>query len=297
MTAWQCPSCGSRIPAKVGLDTSRMLSTITCACGYVSKETAVTQIAAGPPLPEATQPTEPSDAPPRVEGEVIGFRSWQLDGYKLRSANAWAGHWTIGVNEAVCKYREQYRSAVGLVPREVTAQRGSHDAPERTCGCGLYAYHEPQLASFPGDESVWGAVKAWGKLEVHHGGFRAQYAEPVALAYHQEQSYRHVEKLKAVAGELGLPLVEASDLQQAAAQYGKPVGEELRPPNPYPVVIGSSVYMGAPVGASVYMGPGNYAFSSGGWVSAPAAAATASGRGAGRSLSLGRLTLEATARI
>ncbi|MFN8161714.1 MAG: hypothetical protein U0R52_11805 [Solirubrobacterales bacterium] len=70
---------------------------------------------------------------------------------------------------------------------------GGEAAPAGGCTCGLYAMHPWAI----GDEWPWadlaasgpaaelgaiGIVEAWGKVQVHREGFRAQYARPVRLA-------------------------------------------------------------------------------------------------------------------
>ncbi len=63
-------------------------------------------------------------------------------------------------------------------------------APEGTCRCGLYAIHPWAIAESSvfglavpsGGLEVAGVVEAWGVVQVHGEGFRAQYARPTALA-------------------------------------------------------------------------------------------------------------------
>ena len=63
-------------------------------------------------------------------------------------------------------------------------------APEGACCCGLYALHPWALADSGvfglavawGELDVAGVVEAWGVVQVHGEGFRAQYARPTALA-------------------------------------------------------------------------------------------------------------------
>ena len=63
-----------------------------------------------------------------------------------------------------------------------------HRAPVARCGCGLYALH-PTLAQCSssysdahraaqaghGSDQVVGIVAAWGEVELHETGFRAEY--------------------------------------------------------------------------------------------------------------------------
>ena len=167
------------------------------------------------------------------------FRAWTLDGYRLRSANPAGGHWTPGVNRAQCR-RSSYDRLIPMpamwattgVDGDPDVSDARHRAPEPKCRCGLYAWHEPdQLAGFVGQrgELVYGAIVAWGRIEVHSDGLRAEYAEPVVLAYRDSQSYAHVRRVQAIGAELDLPVVELSELAQAAEGFGEPVPAELRP--------------------------------------------------------------------
>jgi hypothetical protein len=173
----------------------------------------------------------------RTGAKFRGFRAWTLDGYRLRSANPAGGHWTAGVNHAECR-----RTAYDPIPLPPTiwgmpgfgsrSSSSAHVAPDPDCRCGLYAWYEPRgLAGFGvgGDELVYGVVLAWGRVEAHLEGLRAEHAEPVVLAYSESQSYRHVRRVQAIGSELGLQVVELGELEEAASGYGQPVPMELRP--------------------------------------------------------------------
>lgn len=159
------------------------------------------------------------------------FRAWTLDGYRLRSANPAGGYWTAGINHAECRRSEYDRLTPLGHDKPPATVRPSHDAPHPRCRCGLYAWHEPhELTRFGGaGELVHGVVLMWGRIEVHGEGLRSEYAEPVLLAYGDEQTHKHVRRVQAIASELGLPAVELDDLEEAAKAFGEPVPEELRP--------------------------------------------------------------------
>lgn len=180
-----------------------------------------------------------SSRPERHSGQKFrAFRAWTLDGYRLRSANPAGGHWVAGVNRAECR-RATYvppsplQTFLAAPERDASAQHaGAHRAPDHRCRCGLYAWHETgRLAGFPhGDaELVYGAVLAWGRVEVHLDGLRSEYAEPVLLGFSESQSYRHVRRVQAIGSELGLPVVELAELEDAARAFGQPVPADLRP--------------------------------------------------------------------
>ena len=74
-------------------------------------------------------------------------------------------------------------------PRQPGRERGHAPAPD--CTCGLYSMHPwPEQTSevasslLGGSDlaiPVMGIVEAWGRIEVHEDGFRAEYARPHAL--------------------------------------------------------------------------------------------------------------------
>jgi hypothetical protein len=92
---------------------------------------------------------------------VIGFRAWVARGSKLTALGG-EEEWPVGVCAARCR------------------EDAHHTPPVSGCGCGIYAVHDPAACIERG--TVVGAILAWGRLEVHHEGFRAEYARPVALA-------------------------------------------------------------------------------------------------------------------
>ncbi len=103
-------------------------------------------------------------------GTVEGVRAWNLsDDLELRGRG-------LG---------EEIGWAAGGQPTEATCLHSPHAAPEPSCSCGLYALH-PQA-----NHSRWlrsilsagvaGVVEAWGRIELHEVGFRAQFARPKLL--------------------------------------------------------------------------------------------------------------------
>lgn len=197
----------------------------------------------------------------RVEGKVLGFRAWALAGGLLASINDCFGGWHIGVNKAECK------------------AGAPHKAPAHDCECGLYAVHSPQVISplMYSPDSAVGAVLAWGRIEVHPEGFRAQYAEVVMLAYDDEQPYGLVTRVQALASEMDVECVLISELEEKAARFGRPVDPELRPAlgylaAPYPIPAPAFGLVGASAGLpsrSMPVATAAPAFSSGGMVMLP----------------------------
>lgn len=162
-------------------------------------------------------------APDFIE-PVIGYRAWRVD--RDARLGAWTGRtaWTSGVNRARCL-------AVplgGLRPPR-------HPAPDPDCMCGLYALNDRGDARLAlGD--VWGAIAAWGSVQVHRTGFRAELACVVALAADEAADAERRWRLEAVARAYGVPLVPAGELEAAALVHGSPLAFDglpaSRPPSP-----------------------------------------------------------------
>jgi GNAT superfamily N-acetyltransferase len=119
--------------------------------------------------------------PPLVVGELVGLRVWPLQPYgRLRAAGCdivWPD---------------------GGRPMKATCVVGAdHEAPAPGCTCGIYAWH-PRPSSAEelfaecsrGGSGVAGIVAAWGAVEVHRTGFRAQYARPLAFVVERGRAGR-----------------------------------------------------------------------------------------------------------
>ena len=126
-----------------------------------------------------------SEAPPLVPGRIHGVRIWAVKfgrgSIALCGLNGSA--WEIGgqPTRAECS---------GVRPVWVCQEQRGH-APAPRCSCGLYAMHpwpEPTaevarslLDGYSLAIPVMGVVEAWGRIEVHEDGFRAEFARPHAL--------------------------------------------------------------------------------------------------------------------
>jgi small neutral amino acid transporter SnatA (MarC family) len=160
-----------------------------------------------------------SGAPDFIEA-AIGYREWVVEGQRLRSSAAVGVEWTPGTNTARCY-----------------GYGACEPAPGQHCDCGLYAVYEPPQ---PGDIDpclfdqavlVIGAVAAWGDIQGHRDGFRAQHARIVALAYPPQAGPQTIARLVPVARRFEVELVALGELAAAAAQHGKPLPlpERARP--------------------------------------------------------------------
>jgi hypothetical protein len=132
---------------------------------------------------------------PDLTQKVIGYRQWTVDDEGFLTSIGVTGAWGRGTNVARCQPQSMWLSALEK-PR-----KSCDDSPGPACSCGIYAYH--QMHSDWLTEPPWsgtahlmvGAIVAWGRMEVHKDGFRAQYAEPVALAYHPSFPLSRVERV------------------------------------------------------------------------------------------------------
>ncbi len=157
-------------------------------------------------------------APDFVE-PLVGYRAWRLEaGGKLVPWSAGReGTWVPGVNTAACRFDPRARD---------------HAPPGPRCTCGLYAVADAADRRLrPASEAV-GAIVAWGDVEVHRTGFRAQHAAIVALALPTTGSAGHRHRLRTAAAHYGVPLIAPDALAAAALEHGRPVEFSALPPRP-----------------------------------------------------------------
>jgi glycine cleavage system H lipoate-binding protein len=156
------------------------------------------------------------EAAPDFLEAVVGYRAWHVeeDGL-LRPWTFTALPWQPGANRAVC------------------ARDVRHAAPVADCMCGLYALTDPadRRLDFRADQAV-GAIAAWGDLEVHRSGFRAEHACVTALALPDRAGFEQREALARAAERYGVPLVAADRLSDEALRHGAPLPDDLWGPAP-----------------------------------------------------------------
>jgi len=122
---------------------------------------------------------------PLVPGLVHGFRTWDL----ALDRDGRPG--LVGYGETRWNGGGEPTRARCL-PGEVTLTHPEGaGVPADGCSCGLYANHpwgrDPNSDFCRVDglglepDEVFGVVEAWGGLEVHAEGFRAEFARPIAL--------------------------------------------------------------------------------------------------------------------
>lgn len=150
---------------------------------------------------------------PDFHAAVVGYRAWHLeDDGTLRPWTFTALPWQPGVNRAVC------------------ARDVRHAPPVADCMCGLYALTDPsdRRLDFRADQAV-GAIAAWGDLEVHRTGFRAEHACVTALALPDRAGFEQRQALAAAAERYGVPLVAPDRLSDEALRHGDTLPDDLWP--------------------------------------------------------------------
>ena len=163
----------------------------------------------GMPAVPTSRGSAGSDAP-LFAGPIYGLRAWAIH---WRGGDAYLGGPIQGTGWRAGGKATEARCSNSRLPR--------HRAPAPECGCGLYAYHPDKESCralhWPDDDgplgAVVGVVEAWGRVELHADGFRAQKARPVAIA-----------RTGAPPGS-----DRARILEQIAARYGAELVDAERP--------------------------------------------------------------------
>lgn len=162
------------------------------------------------------------DDRPLFTEPVVGYRWWRLSSDGTLIPRTFNEAWQPGVNTARC------------MPHRIRGLRQDpdpHHAPSQNCDCGIYAMHELDVRPFRLEEpaAVVGAIVAWGDLEVHADGFRAEHARVVALAYTLNMRIRRRQMIRRAALAHGCEYVLLHHLEETAERYGQPLPASARP--------------------------------------------------------------------
>jgi glycine cleavage system H lipoate-binding protein len=136
---------------------------------------------------------------------LIGFRAWHLerDGGLVPWSLSGAGAWVPGMNTAICHARKSHRS------------------PAADCMCGLYALASARDPRLHGrDGQIVGAIVAWGDIELHRTGYRAEHAAVVARAEPFDGEH---DPARRAAERYDVVLVPRAELELTARGFGQPV--------------------------------------------------------------------------
>jgi hypothetical protein len=162
----------------------------------------------------------PTAAPDLIH-PVAGFRKWRVVRDHLTSPYI-PLRWDEPVVHARC-----YPANRSLLFGEGWLD-DPHAAPHPRCKCGVYAWHRlPRPSPVPDPGRALGVVALWGRIEVHAGGMRAEHAVIRALGFAPELGPAHRRTMQAIAGSLGVELVDERELPAAAVRHGGGVPQAL----------------------------------------------------------------------
>lgn len=175
-----------------------------------------------------------------IPGVIHGLRQWSIysEGSRLRLGSLNPSFiWPLDeIVDAACRRRNCFEEE----PEE-------HDPPGAGCSCGVYAFHPsgregqalaesvvaPEGPGGPDGEGwpAYGVISAWGRIEVHEEGFRAQHATPVALLIGKDwHDSEWGAAIDALGREYGLAVVEIDDpteVEQVCAERWPGLTDEL----------------------------------------------------------------------
>ena len=160
---------------------------------------------------------------PDLFAPVVAFRKWRITGGRLRSPYI-PCRWDGRVMHAECY------DANRVLTRGEGRLDKPHASPHPDSQCGIYAYHGPGPRTYYG-ESWWceGVIAAWGRIEVHADGLRAEHARVEALGVPDLGNPRVPPAIAAIAEQLEVPVLPADELPAFARRRGGGVPPGLIP--------------------------------------------------------------------
>lgn len=137
---------------------------------------------------------------------VLGFRLWAARADALMGVT-YEQLWKPGENVARCGSRPV-----------------RHEAPAPGCRCGFNALNQlaPE-ASLYGRRYVGGAIAAWGEIEMHATGFRAERACLIALCFEVPDDASRRRMIERIARAYRVQAVPRAQLAQHAAELARPL--------------------------------------------------------------------------
>lgn len=160
---------------------------------------------------------------PDLAAPVVGFRAWRIVGDRLMSPYI-PCRWEGRVLHAVCF------DANRVLQRGRGWLAETHASPHPDCQCGIYAYHRPGAQTYYG-EWLWteGVLSAWGRIEAHADGLRAEHGRVEALARPPRHDPERRYAVAAIAERLDVPTISRAELPDLAQALGGPLPAALRP--------------------------------------------------------------------
>lgn len=151
---------------------------------------------------------------------LVGYRGWTVKNDKLWSAYPevrsveWPTHQPLQ-SECISPLRIP---AADEHDRRTPSAPKHYYSPHIDCTCGIYALHEfPKrggMTPWPRYKSVTGMIHGWGKIIVGDKGFRAQYAKPIALVSHRNNSHEWPKTILSLAERYGLEIVDYREVRK-----------------------------------------------------------------------------------
>ena len=118
------------------------------------------------------------------DGSVRAFRMWRDVPLSPEAVDGWRA-WSVVEVEGELRLSSLTRAEPWepATPFVATCPRRGHEAPGRSCSCGVYAAAEPEelarLGRIAG--AAIGQVSMWGRIAEHRRGYRAGTAYPSRL--------------------------------------------------------------------------------------------------------------------
>jgi hypothetical protein len=183
-------------------------------------------------------------APDLIE-HVVGVRNFDRAGHLLASPFQ-GDEWRKPEQRARCVPSRTRTVAaltrLGVKPKPAASMAAQiverqqrlrpHKAPHEACSCGLYAYHDVDAEHLE-FHPIAAVVQAWGLLQVHPRGSRAEHLRVVAIALGDPEAgvagERYAEVARRASAWWKVPLLSREELASSLTEFGSPVPEDLRP--------------------------------------------------------------------
>lgn len=188
---------------------------------------------------------------------ILGWRTWSLSTtvpISLTGMVYTSCRWNnCEPTHAICMKSRRVTPLAYMPDRSVPIVEPCKHPPDMSCNDGFFGFYDliklrtVGMFSFaPTLKAVRGCFQAWGGIILHEDGFRAEWAEPVALieetpesikdwnsAYSQlllSEKYGSDEqvfearrgRVDALAKRYKIPIVPLEDIEEYSKQYGSP---------------------------------------------------------------------------
>jgi hypothetical protein len=177
---------------------------------------------------------------------LLGYRIWSMatSPISLTGIVYTSVKWTPkGPTHATCMRRT--RANFSTTTKETNK---CEHPPEMKCNDGMFAFYDLERMKSSGLPfthtffAVRGSVQGWGKIILHEDGYRAEYAQPIAIIDETEETIKkwvpqaaafleprlefddaykmRRNRVKLVAQNYGLPIIPEDDIEEFSRNYG-----------------------------------------------------------------------------